>query len=812
MSTASPGILRRDLVVSRQETREGGQVVLKDPGTGRFFRLRDLDYFIAQRLDGSTSLDLIAQEVEDRFGVRPAPAVLDKFVDSLRRLGLLHEEATQGPRRSSRAGKLRGNLLHLRLTAFDPDHLLNRLVGRVRFCFSTGFLVVTALLIAVGGAIALANWDDIMRDLVGLYSVQAVLVAWVIIFAVNAAHEFAHGLACKHFGGEVREMGLLLIYSQLACYCNVSDAWLFPEKAKRLWVTVAGPYVELVLWAIATVTWRVTEPATSLNSIALVVIVTSGVKLFFNLVPLIKLDGYYLLGDYLEIPNLRARAFSYLRNRVNRVWASSPHEALAVAPRERRIYFTYGILAGAYSLFLLGYVAWIFGNFLIERYHGTGAMVYAGLMLTVLQRPLRTALAKTSAVVNRMLRFRMASWRRPATVLAMLLIVLVALLLGRMDLKVAGEFKVLAIHNADVRAAVDGIIEEIYVNEGDRVDKGARIARLSERDYRAELRKIEAEISEKLAKLRLLQIGPRREEIVLLREAVATAQTRLEHARKRYTEAQRMHAEQVTRLTASADKANERLSYAQRFFDMFKELSGRELVALKQVLEAEENVAIRAQEVHETQAELKRALADDLAEPRKAAAVAEKEEHEAQARLTLLLAGARIEDIEAAEAEITRLKSQRRYLLEQLELGSVTSPISGVVTTPKPREKIGQYMTKGDLIVEVHELTTITAEIAISEKEIGDVMVGQQVVLKARAFPEETFAGTVTSIAPAALKEEQAGRQTVLRVMTETDNRTLRLKPEMTGNAKISCGQRRIWDLLTRRLARYVRVEFWSWW
>jgi len=121
-------------------------------------------------------------------------------------------------------------------------------------------------------------------------------------------------------------------------------------------------------------------------------------------------------------------------------------------------------------------------------------------------------------------------------------------------------------------------------------------------------------------------------------------------------------------------------------------------------------------------------------------------------------------------------------------------------------------MKKGDLVVEVHELTTISAEIAISEKEIGDIKVGQQVALKARAFPEETFAGTVTSIAPAALKEEQPGRDKIVRVMTETDNRTFRLKPEMTGNAKISCGPRRILELLTRRVARYVRVEFWSWW
>src|SRR4029453_11608442 len=124
----------------------------------------------------------------------------------------------------------------------------------------------------------LANWDDMGRDLAGLYRVETMLLAWLTIFAVTAAHEFAHAIACKHFGGEVREMGLLLIYFQLAFYCNVSDAWLFPQTAKRLWVTFAGPYFELVLWAVAVITWRVTEPTTLLNAMALIVVVTSAIK------------------------------------------------------------------------------------------------------------------------------------------------------------------------------------------------------------------------------------------------------------------------------------------------------------------------------------------------------------------------------------------------------------------------------------------------------------------------------------------------------------------------------------------------------
>jgi putative peptide zinc metalloprotease protein len=803
--------LRRDLVVSRQETPEGVLIVLKDPESGRFFRLRELDYFVAQRLDGSRSLDVVAQEVEARFGARPAAAVLEQFAHRLRRLGLLREGTTEEPRTPGRSTKLRGDLLYLRLTAFDPDRLLNRLTPKVHFCFTKIFLLASAALITTGVVIALANWDDMGRDLAGLYRVETMLLAWLTIFAVTAAHEFAHAIACKHFGGEVREIGLLLIYFQLAFYCNVSDAWLFPQKAKRLWVTFAGPYFELVLWAVAVITWRVTEPTTLLNAMALIVVVTSGIKLFFNLMPLIKLDGYYLLSDYLEIPNLRTRAFGYLRDRVRRLCTAVPDEPRGVAPRERVIYVTYGILAGAYSLLLLGYIAFMVGGFLVERYQGPGAVAYAGLLLAAFRRPLSTAFRKAPALVDRH-HFRMSSYKRPAIMLGFLIIVLAALIAGRMELKVAGEFKVLPIHNADVRAAVDGIIAEIYVNEGDVVGRGARIARLSDRDARAQLRKTEAEITEKLAKLRLLQAGPRREEIALMQEAVATAQTRLEHARKRYAEAQRVHAEQVARLEVTVAKAQERLDYARRFLDMFKDLRTRDLVASKQVMEAEENVAVRAKELHESRAELQIALADDLAEPRKALAVAEKEAQEAEARLTLLLAGSRGEDIEAAEAEIARLRAQRSHLLEQLELLSVMSPNSGVITTPKPREKIGQHVKKGDLIVEVHEVKTITAEIAVSEKEIGDVKVGQPVVLKARAFPELTFTGIVTSIAPAALKDEQAGREKIIRVMTETDNRELLLKPEMTGNAKVSCGSRRLIDLLTRRLARYIRVEFWSWW
>src|SRR5258707_5244839 len=159
-----------------------------------------------------------------------------------------------------------------------------------------------------------------------------------MMVGVVTLHEFAHGLTCKHFGGHVREIGFILIFFQPAFYCNVSDAWLFPQKSHRLWVTFAGAYFEIFLWAIATFVWRVTDPNTVINYLALVVVATSAVKTFFNLNPLIKLDGYYLLSDFLEIPNLRQRAFGFLGGLFRRIWGTAGHNIQETTPPERRRY------------------------------------------------------------------------------------------------------------------------------------------------------------------------------------------------------------------------------------------------------------------------------------------------------------------------------------------------------------------------------------------------------------------------------------------------------------------------------------------
>ena len=459
---------------------------------------------------------------------------------------------------------------------------------------------------------------------------------------------------------------------------------------------------------------------------------------------------------------------------------------------------------------LLSGIALSFGGFLVGRYQGLGLIIFTGVLMTFFRNPLKNIFLKflkplAVPKIGTLMKGRLVK-------IAALAAVLAVVWLGRMELRVSGEFTVLPLHNADVRAQVEGLIEKIYVGEGDVVQKGDLIAQLSDRDYRSELRKIEAQIREREAKLSMLRAGPRDKEIELAKKEVETASTRQEHSLRRHEEAQRMQAEGISRAEATVEKAQERLNYARSYLGRFEALLEEKVVSRMQIEEAREQVAVREQELKEAQAEREMILVDDFAALRERMAIAEKEEGEAAGRLEVLLMGSRPEEIEATQAEMARLQAQKLYLEEQITLSRIVSPSAGIVTTPKLRERVGQYLGQGELIAEVFELKTILAEIPISEKEIADIKVGQEVVLKARSYPGESVYGRVTSIAPMARRDDTGLAGKTILVTTELENDSLLLKPEMTGTAKIYCGERRIVDLMTRRLARYFKVEFWSYW
>ncbi len=780
MQSAPPKI-RTDVVISRHAAGGGTFYVLKDPASGNFFRLREVEEFIARQFDGDTPLEVVRLRVQEKYGASLAPETLQVFAKTLQASGLLDTGDAPRKRQSRGNRRISGSLLYLRFKLLDPDKVLGFLGPRVSFFFTPLFVVLAASMIALASLVVAFNGSELIRGALGLYHPSTIPAYLALAFAVISAHEFAHGLTCRHFGGGVREMGFMLIYFQPALYCNVSDAWLFPERRKRLWVGFAGPLFELFLWSVAVFAWRVTDVDTWVSRFSLIVIFSSGLKTLLNFNPFVKLDGYYLLSDYLEIPNLRKRSFRYVGDLCRRAVGLDAIEQRRNSKREARAYLAYGLVAMLASLLLLASVLFaVIGSAASDGQSGVLALVTVGFvglrmhrwLARLFGRPTRQAddddeggtTSRTSSRSGK----RMSPWSRWLRRLAWMAATaagIAALFHFDTELRIAGAFQVLPAERTDIRPRIDGVIERVFVTEGTPVRTGDLIARLSGQDLRTSLQKTESELREVRSHLKILQAGPTRHELEPVEASVA--------------------------------RVNEQLKLAQRRLER-ADILFREGALARNTLE----------------------------DTRAHTSIAVSEYQEAKARLNAFVNSVRPEQIEATVAQIDRLETQRRHVQDQLQLLDVTSPASGVIGTParQLRQMVGQAVATGGLIASVYELRDATAEITVSEKEIADVREGQSVEMKARADPDNAFWGKVIYIAtsasgrsagaePLSLLPSSGGRSpSSVLIAVQIDNPSALLKPEMTGEAKVHAGRRRLIDLVVRRLARTFRVEFWSWW
>ena len=797
---------RSDAVVRIEGCATEQRFIIQNPDTGRIIRLGAVEHFIVRQLDGSTSLEQLRQRVLVRFDANMDCNELATFVMSLKSRGLLQSDGNPEQRES----RLAGSVLYLRLKAYDPDRHLTRLARLLRFCFTPGFVYVAGLVIALAIVVLLSNLDEIVRDTSELFTFSTLIAAWFIVIGTTITHEYAHGLTCKHFGGRVREMGVMLIFFQPALYCNVSDAWLFDEKYKRIWVTAAGGFIDLLIWALAIVAWRICAPETVLHYVATIIAATATLRTAFNLNPLIKLDGYYLLSDWLELPNLRQRAGAYLRTRLTFDRARSRDAKAMLTQRDRWIYVIYGFLAFVFSTWLLTFIASRIGGYLTDQLQGIGFVLFMGLVTVGLWPVLRRVAERKSV----------AEFRHDTTGainsgpvwLVLFVSAGAAMAVVETEATVSGEFKIHPSHNADVRAQVEGIIQDIIVKEGDSVSKGQVIVRLATFDKQAELGRIEADIRQTRADLKALIRGATQENMAVAHQTVITAQTNLEHSRRLLEQAGNIRADRINRARSSVAKAKDRLRFARKATSRQEKLIKKKYSSEKTYDVSLEAVAVGIRALEETKADLRMSLTANLAEERQAMAIAERQVIDAQAKLDVFVAGNSKEQIDAKKARLERLLLDRAYVETQIELLTVRSPIDGVVTTPRPTEKIGQLATKGQLILEVYDVRIVTADVYVSEKDIGDVKLGQAVILKARAYAHTHFTGTVAAIASTAQGHDDGLRGNVVRISTFVVNSDLALKPGMSGHGKVKLGKQRLYQIATHRLIRFIKVEFWSWW
>lgn len=372
---------------------------LKDPLSLRYYQLRDEEFALLRLLDGRATLESVRECFERQFAPqRLEPRQFQSFLGMLHGEGLVVAHAPgQGSELLQRRGRLQrrerlqaaGNLLALRFRGVDPQTFLDWLYPKCRFVFRPWFLAACLLLAFTALALAavrIDEWPGRLPDFYEFFTAGNIFWLALALMATKVLHELGHALTARHFGGEVHELGLMFLVFTPCLYCNVSDAWMLPNKWQRAAIAAAGIFVELVLASACTLAWWYSQPGV-LHSLCLnVMFVCSAGTLLFNGNPLLRYDGYYILSDLLEVPNLQQQSGAVLK-RLLGDWflGESPADDRMLPDKHARLLAAYAAASIAYRWFVVGAVLWFLTQALkpyrLELAGRTAAVLIVGGML-----------------------------------------------------------------------------------------------------------------------------------------------------------------------------------------------------------------------------------------------------------------------------------------------------------------------------------------------------------------------------------------------------------------------------------------------
>jgi putative peptide zinc metalloprotease protein len=491
--------LRSGVRVSRQQVRGQTWHVLTDPVSGRHHRFNGLAYALIAGCDGQLTIDDIwAQRVDADGDDAPTQAQAIEVFAQAFGANLLGGDVApdasgvmkaQGKRRAQRRrGAL--NPLSFKLPLWDPDRFLSAQVHRVQWCFSAAACWLILALLVVAGFLLATNFSEISRaTATQLGHGRMLILLWIAYPVVKALHELAHAFAVKAYGGEVHEMGVTMLMLTPVPYVDASAAVAFEDKRQRVAVGAAGIAVELLLASAALVLWLLLEPGL-LRDAALAVLFIGGVStLLVNGNPLLRFDGYHVLCDALELPNLAQRSQRLWQAAGKRIALGRvPEAAEKVRGSERAWLLAYapaswlcrGVLTLALALAVADWNAWL-GLALLAL---SAWWMLAGPLLAALRWLLASA-----EVYGRRLR----AMSLGATALAACALLAFVLPLPHRTLAPA---VVWLPDEALVRPQTEGFIAQVLVRDGQTVLAGTPLLHLVNEPLRLQLQRVQAELAQ----------------------------------------------------------------------------------------------------------------------------------------------------------------------------------------------------------------------------------------------------------------------------------------------------------------------------
>lgn len=369
--------LRASVQVHRQTYRGVLWYVLYEPFTNQYYRLPRGAYdFVSRLTPDKTVGEVWSSMLKNGEGEMPGQGEVIEMLAQLYQANMLmYTGVDDGTKlfernRKQKQKKVKASLLNiffLKIPLFDPDSLLNRLRWLIRFLLSKPFALVWLATVLVAAKYGVENFDALRDQSSGFLSPSNIGWVYACTVFVKLLHEFGHASVVKRYGGEVHTLGVMFMLLVPLPYVDATASWSFRKKSRRALVGAAGMLTEFFIAAVALIVWANLGGGLAKNLAYNVVIMASVSTVLFNINPLMRFDGYYILTDLLDMPNLQQNSVKHLKYLLERyVFFKRDAEVVAETWLERFIYSIYGVASSIYRVFLFtGFIVAISQHYLI---------------------------------------------------------------------------------------------------------------------------------------------------------------------------------------------------------------------------------------------------------------------------------------------------------------------------------------------------------------------------------------------------------------------------------------------------------------
>ena len=533
---------RSDLRTERIDYQGIGSYVIKDPVGLKYHRLQPEQFAILQLLDGRRSLEQIRDELQKQFPTLSFHLVdVQHLITDLHQKGLAQSNRVgQGAslikehrkrRRKKRLNAAR-NLLYLRLPGWDPERTLQWLYPLFSWIFRPWAVTLQLMLIAASMLLLLVQFGQLQERLPEFqqfFGWPNLLYLWLTLGITKVIHEFGHGLSCKHYSGECHEMGIMLLVFSPCLYCDVTDSWMLKNKWQRIMIGAAGMWIEIVISSIAVFVWWYTQPGLLHHLSLNVFFVTAVTTVIFNANPLMRFDGYYMLSDLLEIPNLRPKADKHMRERFAWYCLGIESRPDPFMPETGRGWFIfYAVSAAAYRwIILFGILLFLYTvlkPYGLQSIGITLAIVSVGSVIVNLFVNVYQIIAAP--------RIDPLSYPKVTATLAVLSLLIGCGLMVPLPLHIESMFLIEPTDVQLVYTTKPGRLTEVSVHAGDRVVADQPLAKLTNTEKEDEYRKLRVQEKVQEIEVRVAHVRADYSQQPIAREKLESIRAQIEDVKQ----------------------------------------------------------------------------------------------------------------------------------------------------------------------------------------------------------------------------------------------------------------------------------------